>query len=72
MDTSQRATPLQRRLTHHGYDAAEVADILGVTRQTVWAWTVGRAVPRGVHRRALGELLHCPPGDLFPDAGEDA
>lgn len=55
---SLRMARQQKRMT-----LQEVADALGVSRQSVWAWEHGKSVPSGEHAVALSRLL-----DLSVDA----
>ena len=47
-----------------GLTQGALAELVGVTRQTVWGWEAGRALPTRRHRRGLA--LHCKAPALAP------
>lgn len=60
---------LQRLRTARGLTMAQVAEELGVSKPTVWAWEHGKARPVDARLGKLAEVLHCEPGDLVPGSG---
>lgn len=59
---------LHRLRTERGLSLAEVADRLGVSKPTVWAWEHGKARPVERRLSALAEALGVTPGGLEPAA----
>jgi transcriptional regulator with XRE-family HTH domain len=59
---------LHRLRTERGLSLAEVADRLGVSKPTVWAWEHGKARPVDRRLAALAEALGVTPGGLEPAA----
>ena len=57
---------LHRLRTERGLSLADVADRLGVSKPTVWAWEHGKARPVERRLAALAEALGVTPGGLEP------
>lgn len=57
---------LHRLRTERGLSLAEVADRLGVSKPTVWAWEHGKARPVERRLSALADALGVTPGGLEP------
>ena len=61
---------LQRLRKQRGMTLAQVAEHLGVSKPTVWAWEQGRSRPVGNRIDPLAEALGVTRGDLYPDADD--
>jgi transcriptional regulator with XRE-family HTH domain len=61
---------LQRLRKARGLTLAELADRLGVSKPTVWAWEQGRSRPIEERIAALAEALGVPPGELLSGRDE--
>ncbi len=61
-------TRLHRLRTERGLSLADIADKLGVSKPTVWAWEHGKARPVERRLTALAEALGVTPGGLEPAA----
>ncbi len=59
---------LHRLRTERGLSLADIADRLGVSKPTVWAWEHGKARPVERRLSALAEALGVTPGGLEPAA----
>ena len=59
---------LQRLRKARGMTLAQVAEHLGVSKPTVWAWEQGRSRPVGNRIDPLAEALGVTRGELYPDA----
>ena len=59
---------LQRLRKQRGMTLAQVAEQLGVSKPTVWAWEQGRSRPVGNRIDPLAEALGVTRGELYPDA----
>ena len=59
---------LQRLRKQRGLTLAQVAERLGVSKPTVWAWEQGRSRPVGNRIDPLAEALGVSRVDLYPDA----
>ena len=59
---------LHRLRTERGLSLADIADKLGVSKPTVWAWEHGKARPVERRLTALAEALGVTPGGLEPAA----
>lgn len=59
---------LHRLRTERGLSLADIADRLGVSKPTVWAWEHGKARPVERRLTALAEALGVTPGGLEPAA----
>jgi transcriptional regulator with XRE-family HTH domain len=59
---------LQRLRTERGLTMANVADRLGVSKPTVWAWEHGKARPLGGRMAALAALLEVSRASLMNEA----
>lgn len=63
VDANNKASPdnlgvkLGRLCISKGISAAEVAEILGVTRVAVYNWFTGKFVPRAAHERKIEEFI---------------
>lgn len=63
---------LHRLRKQRGLTLAQVADRLGVSKPTVWAWEQGKARPVSGRLEALAEILAVAPADLVADAPASA
>ena len=63
---------LQRLRKQRGLTLAQVAERLGVSKPTVWAWEQGRSRPVGNRIDPLVEALGVSRAELFPDADDHA
>ena len=63
---------LQRLRKQRGLTLAQVAERLGVSKPTVWAWEQGRSRPVGNRIDPLAEALGVNRVDLYPDADGQA
>lgn len=52
-----RSGAARRSREDAGLSGAEVARMLGVSAQAVWAWETGKARPRDIYARDYGKLL---------------
>ena len=59
---------LQRLRKTRGMTLAQVAEQLGVSKPTVWAWEQGRSRPVGNRIDPLAEALGVSRSELYPDA----
>lgn len=59
---------LQRLRKQRGMTLAQVAEQLGVSKPTVWAWEQGRSRPVGNRIDPLAQALGVTRGELYPDA----
>ena len=59
---------LQRLRKQRGMTLAQVAEQLGVSKPTVWAWEQGRSRPVGNRIDPLAEALGVTRSELYPDA----
>ena len=59
---------LQRLRKQRGMTLAQVAERLGVSKPTVWAWEQGRSRPVGNRIDPLAEALGVTRSELYPDA----
>ncbi|MCL9983440.1 MAG: helix-turn-helix domain-containing protein [Erythrobacter sp.] len=62
---------LNRLRREAGLTLAEVADRLGVSKPTVWAWEKGKARPLPERMTAIAEALGAAPADLAEAAGHE-
>ena len=63
---------LQRLRKQRGMTLAQVAEQLGVSKPTVWAWEQGRSRPVGNRIDPLAEALGVTRSELYPDAGNQS
>ncbi|MDE2437229.1 MAG: helix-turn-helix transcriptional regulator, partial [Sphingomonadales bacterium] len=56
-DDEAFAARLQRLRKDRGLTLAAIADVLGVSKPTVWAWEQGRSRPTAEHMRGLARTL---------------
>lgn len=63
---------LRRNMQRTGYTAEEVADEIGLSRQSVSAWLVGRTTPSPKSLSRLAQLLGVTPADLTPGIPPDS
>ncbi|QGN56069.1 helix-turn-helix domain-containing protein [Novosphingobium sp. Gsoil 351] len=61
---------LQRLRKQRGMTLAQIADRLGVSKPTVWAWEQGRSRPVGNRIDPLAEALGVARSELYPDVGD--
>lgn len=59
---------LQRLRKQRGFTLAQVAEQLGVSKPTVWAWEQGRSRPVGNRIDPLAEVLGVSRAELYPEA----
>ena len=59
---------LQRLRKERGLTLAQIAEQLGVSKPTVWAWEQGRSRPVGNRIDPLAEVLGVGRAELYPDA----
>ena len=59
---------LQRLRKQRGLTLAQIAERLGVSKPTVWAWEQGRSRPVGNRIDPLAEVLGVSRTELYPDA----
>lgn len=62
---------LRRFLHRKGFTVEEVADQIGLSRQAVSAWLVGRSTPSPASLARVADVLDVTPADLTPGAGTD-
>lgn len=60
---------LQRLRKQRGLTLAQIAERLGVSKPTVWAWEQGRSRPVGNRIDPLAEALGIDRAELYPEAG---
>lgn len=60
---------LQRLRKQRGLTLAQIAERLGVSKPTVWAWEQGRSRPVGNRIDPLTEVLGVGRSELYPEAG---
>ena len=63
---------LQRLRKQRGMTLAQVAERLGVSKPTVWAWEQGRSRPVGNRIDPLAEALGVTRTELYPDADDQS
>ena len=63
---------LQRLRKQRGMTLAQVAEQLGVSKPTVWAWEQGRSRPVGNRIDPLAEALGVSRSELYPDADDQS
>jgi transcriptional regulator with XRE-family HTH domain len=63
---------LQRLRKQRGMTLAQVAERLGVSKPTVWAWEQGRSRPVGNRIDPLAEALGVSRSELYPDADDQS
>ena len=63
---------LQRLRKQRGMTLAQVAEQLGVSKPTVWAWEQGRSRPVGNRIDPLAEALGVTRSELYPDADDQS
>lgn len=63
---------LQRLRKQRGLTLAQVAERLGVSKPTVWAWEQGRSRPVGNRIDPLAEALGVTRSELYPDADDQS
>lgn len=54
----------EARKKHGGYSQKELADLIGVSEQTISNWEVGRSTPSLVKWKKAAEVLGVPMGKL--------
>lgn len=59
---------LQRLRKQRGLTLAQIAEKLGVSKPTVWAWEQGRSRPIGNRIDPLADVLGVARAELYPDA----
>jgi DNA-binding XRE family transcriptional regulator len=59
-------SPLLRARYHAGFSQHELADVVGVTRKTIWSLECGQSKPSLQLAQALGLALERPIDELFP------
>lgn len=64
--TESFGTRLHRLRTERGMSLADIADRMGVSKPTVWAWEHGKARPVERRLTALADALGVTPGGLEP------
>lgn len=64
MNTGERLSELRKG---HGLSQEELAERLGVTRQSVYRWENGGATPSGKNLRMIAECYQIPVEDLMED-----
>lgn len=63
---------LQRLRKARGMTLAQVAEQLGVSKPTVWAWEQGRSRPVGNRIDPLAEALGVTRGELYPESDDQS
>lgn len=63
------AVRLQRLRKRRGLTMAQLAERLGVSKPTVWAWEQGRARPVEARMEALAAALEVPEHEIVSDSG---
>jgi len=58
---------LRSLIANSGLRKTEIAELVGVTRPTLWLWENGRPVGQVDHVIALARALNCDPVDIRPD-----
>ena len=58
---------LSERCTASKYTRGAIAQFVGVSRQTLWAWEQGKTIETVEQLRALAVVLKCKITDLNPD-----
>jgi len=58
---------LRSLIANSGLRKTEIAELVGVTRPTLWLWENGRPVGQVDHVISLARVLNCNPVDIRPD-----